>query len=353
MKKLSVDEVTAWSKTKTGNLSTDKDALSRLAHHPALSLLAEYTTLQTRLANFGAKLQDLLIDDALYPSYQIAGMVSGRFGCSKPNIQNQPRTGFKHIYVAPTGWQFVTGDLAQVELRVAGLISEDMVIIDAYAKGKDLHRMMAANMTGKPEDQITKAERTAAKGVNFGLLFGGGAKGLKEYVRASYGVAMSLAEAEKAKETFQRTYPQFTSWQRAIVKHTNQYDESESIYCRLTRHYTQADHFKQGVYKDIYTHAMNYSIQSTAWELLALAIVYIDQRLPEDGSIRISHHVYDELCLCATDEKVLEAAKLLKESFEQAYLTVFPGCNINGIIEVGAGKNWADAGSEEAIIRLD
>lgn len=350
---LSDDERSNWPCTKTGNLSTNRDALLRLTHHPTLGLLAEFTTLRTRLANFGTKLQQLLVDGQLYPSYQIAGAKSGRFGCSNPNIQNQPRTGFKHIYTAPQGWQFVTGDLSQVELRVAGLISEDPVINAAYAQGKDLHRMMAAKMTGKPEEEITKAERTAAKGVNFGLLFGGGARGLKEYVRASYGVDMTLEEAEQAKVTFHETYPAFSFWQQAIVRHTNQHDESESIYCRLTRHYDHRDHFKQGEYRDIYTHAMNHPIQSTAWELLALAMVYLDQRLPKDGSIRISHHVYDELCLCARDDQVITAAKWLRSAFEAAYQTVFPGCNLKGIIEVGAGKNWALAGSDTAIIQLE
>ena len=343
--KLSEDEVSEWPKTKNENLATGKDSLSRLEHHPTLRVLAEFKKTNSRLANFGPKLSDLLVEGELYPSYQIAGMVSGRFVCSKPNIQNQPRTGFKHIYVAPEGWKLVTGDLAQVELRVAGLIAEDSVIIDAYAQGKDLHKMMAAKMTGKAEDQVTKDERTAAKGVNFGLLFGGGANGLKAYVRASYGVDMSLDEAKQAKCTFHDTYKDFTWWQKAIVEHTKEHDESESIYCRLTQHYDQRDHFKEGTYKDIYTRAMNYPIQSTAWELLALAIIYIDERLPPDGSIRISHHVYDELCLCARDDQVEVAKTLLLEAFKRAYLTIFPDCNINGIIEVGAGQNWAEAAS--------
>jgi DNA polymerase I-like protein with 3'-5' exonuclease and polymerase domains len=97
------------------------------------------------------------------------------------------------------------------------------------------------------------------------------------------------------------------------------------------------------VYSDIYTHAINYPIQSTAWEIIALAICFIDKHLPDDGSIRISHHVYDELCLCSRDDKVSEAEKLLLEAFQQAYLTIFPSCNIDGIIEVGSGQNWAQA----------
>jgi DNA polymerase-1 len=341
--KLSEDELEAWPKTKKGQLKTDKNALMSLAHHTTLNTLATWNTVAHRLANFGMKLREQLVEGELYPGYMIAGTFTGRFTCSEPNIQNQPRSGFKHIYIAPNGWKFVTGDLAQVELRVAGLISGDPVIIDAYANGKDLHKMMAAKMTGKPEDHITKEERTAAKGVNFGLLFGGGAKSLQDYVKTSYGVDMTLDEAKLAKESFHALYKIFTLWQKGIVKHTNQYDESESIYCRLTRHYSYADHLRDGVYSDIYTHAINYPIQSTAWEIIALAICFIDKHLPDDGSIRVSHHVYDELCLCARDDQVLNAEKLLLEAFQQAYLTIFPNCNIDGIIEVGSGQNWAQA----------
>ncbi|MFK7910024.1 MAG: DNA polymerase [Akkermansiaceae bacterium] len=349
--KLTDDESDAWRKTKNGNLSADNASLTGITNHPSLGMLAEYTTLSARLANFGPKLQDLLVNGELYPSYMIAGMVSGRYGCRAPNIQNNPRSGFKHIYRAPKGCKFVTGDLAQVELRVAGLLSEDPVINAAYEQGQDLHRLMASKMTGKPENVITKEDRTAAKGANFGLLFGGGARGLQQYVRASYGVNMTMEQAVKAKSAFHNTYKDFTFWQKAIVKHTNKYDESETEYSRLTRHYSMADHYRDGQYHDIYTHAMNHPIQGTAWEILALAIIYIDARMG-DG-IRISHHVYDELCMVAVDERVDEAARLLRSGFECAYQKVFPGCNIKGIIEVGAGDTWSEASSEDAIINLD
>jgi DNA polymerase-1 len=297
------------------------------------------------------KLKELLVGGELYPSYQIAGMVSGRYGCRAPNIQNNPRTGFKHIYRAPQGCKFVTGDLAQVELRVAGLLSEDPVINAAYVQGQDLHRLMVAKMSGKPESEITKEERTAAKGVNFGLLFGGGARGLQQYVRASYGVDMTMEQAVDAKRAFCDTYPAFTLWQQLIVKHTNSCDESETEHSRLTRHYDGADHYRDGLQRDIYTHAMNHPIQGTAWEILALAIVYIDARMGD--SIRISHHVYDELCLVARDDLVMEAAKLLRDGFRYGYRQIFPGCNLKGIIEVSAGSTWSEASSDEAIILLD
>jgi DNA polymerase-1 len=349
--RLSEEELNFWPKTKSGNLSTSKDALANLENHLILGLLGEYGLLSSRLSNYGDKLESLLIGGKLYPDYIIASMVTGRYGSTAPNMQNQPRTGFKHIYKAPQGCSFVTGDLAQVELRVAGLIAQDPVILGKYEQGLDLHSYMAAQMARKPESELTKQERTGAKGVNFGLLFGQGARGLVDYVRRTYGVEMSLDEAAKARATFEKTYPDLKLWQRAIVRHTNRCDESETTHFRLTRHYSKADHYRSGEYRDIYTHAINYPIQGTAWEILSLAILYVDHHASE--GIHISHHVYDELCLVCPDEKVMEAAHLLREAFRYGYQTVFPGCSTLGIIEVGAGKTWAEAAADDNIIELD
>ena len=119
---------------------------------------------------------------------------------------------------------FVTGDLSQIELRVAGILSEDEVINNAYRNGEDLHRNMAAKMSGKNPKAITKAERTAAKAVNFGLLFGAGAATLQQQAASSYGVEMTLEEAEDYRELFFETYPQFYEWQQDIVEATNLYE---------------------------------------------------------------------------------------------------------------------------------
>jgi DNA polymerase I-like protein with 3'-5' exonuclease and polymerase domains len=314
--------------------------LENADHIPAAKPLADYTTIRSRLSNFGQKLQDQLINDRLYPGYQIAGMVSGRFGCRNPNIQNIPRSGFKKCFRAPDGYVFVTGDLSQIELRVAGILSGDEVINDAYRNGEDLHRSMAARMSGKDPKAITKAERTAAKAVNFGLLFGAGANTLRKQAVNSYRVEMSLEQAEEYRELFFETYPTFHEWQQEIVGETNLYEVSESNHIKLTRHYDKA----------VYTHAMNYPIQSSAWEVLALAILYVDQHAPE--GIHISHHVYDELILLAPEEKTLEAAKLLKDAFYHGFHTCFPGAPDLDLVEIGIGKTWAEAGSDEAVQKL-
>lgn len=341
MRVLSDEEILDWPLTDKGNLSTAREALENAHHIPAARPLADYTILSSRLSNFGMKLQSQLIEERLYPGYQIAGMVTGRFGCRNPNIQNMPRSGFKKCFRAPDRFVFISGDLSQIELRVAGIFSGDVVINNAYCNGDDLHRNMAAKMSGKDPAAITKAERTAAKAVNFGLLFGAGARTLQQQAANSYGVEMTLEEAEAYRELFFETYPQFHAWQQSIVEAANLYESSQSNLIKLTRHYD----------KEVYTHAMNYPIQSSAWEVLALAILYVDKYASED--IHISHHVYDELTLLAPESKSLEAAQLLRDAFYHGFQTCFPGAPDRNLVEVGVGKSWEEAGSDQAILPLD
>jgi DNA polymerase I-like protein with 3'-5' exonuclease and polymerase domains len=96
-------------------------------------------------------------------------------------------------------------DYSQIELRVAALVSQDPVMLEAYEKGEDLHRKTAAAVAGVTLGQVTKEQRQAAKAINFGLLYGQGAEGLAQYAKQSYGVEMSIPEARRAKEAFFRT----------------------------------------------------------------------------------------------------------------------------------------------------
>jgi len=338
---LSLQDLMGWPQTELGNLSTAADVLERAIHLAGAAPLARWSQVSTRIANFGEKLAALVIEGHLYPSYRIASMVTGRFGCNNPNIQNQPRSGFKHLYIAPSGYQFVTGDLSQIELRVAGLISGDSAINEAYAKGRDLHREVAAERAGKDPADVTKAERQAAKAINFGLIFGAGANTLRQQAIASYGIDMSVEDAQEAKAFFHAKYERLSRWQQEAVADANAREYSESPYIRLTRHYDEG----------VYTHAMNYPVQSGAWEVLALAIVYIDKHLPQDESIRISHHVYDELCLLARDDQLMVAALLLRDGFLYGFSTVFPQGASRGLVEIGAGRTWEEAGLESNRIR--
>ena len=296
---LPVELLVDWPTTPTGQLATDGKTLLLAVQIPTARALASYTRWSSQRANFGRKLRDRLIGGHLYPDFKIAGAVTGRFTCSNPNLQNIPRDGFKNLLLPPPGKVFVGGDLSQIELRIAGQICGEEVINQVFQEGRDLHRVMAAQITGKPESEISKSERQMAKAVNFGLLYGAGAETLREYAASTYGIVMDLAKAREVKAIFHETYPSLTEWQREIVSETNARGYSESRHVRLTRHYDQ----------DVYTHAMNFPIQSSAWEVLALAILHLDQIMPED--VTISHHVHDELVLAARPDRTDAVAHLL------------------------------------------
>ena len=325
---LPMDLLADWPPTPTGKLKTDSDTLLGVENVPTAKALAAYSRLSSYVANFGPKLRNLLVDGHLYPDFKIAGAETGRFTCSNPNIQNIPRDGFKHLLLPPSGKVFVGGDLSQIELRVAGQVCGEEVINQAFRDGRDLHRMMAANITGKLETEITKEERQMAKAANFGLLYGSGALSLREQAEKSYGVTLDLAQAQEVKAVFHKTYPALTEWQREIVAETNARGYSESRHVRLTRHYDE----------DVYTHAMNFPIQSSAWEVLALAIIYVDQHAP--NGVTISHHVHDELVLAAPPEQAQAASALLEQAFLHALNAVFPDAPTEGLVDVTVGSSW-------------
>jgi DNA polymerase-1 len=334
---LSAEDLLDWPLTLTGNLSTSADVILQ-RDLPQLKTLTTFTRTSSLSANFGRKLANVAVADALHPNYKIAAAATGRFACSEPNLQNIPKE-LRHLFTAPVGWKLVTGDLSQIELRVAGILSDEGVINQAYRDGEDLHRLMGAKLAGIPVDQVTKKERQQAKAANFGLLFGAGAKTLKEYASRAYGVEMDSTTAQETKRAFHGMYPSLTQWQQRIVAETNLLGYSQSHHYKLRRHYSE----------EVYTHAMNFPVQSTAAEILMTAMMYIDARLPNDGSIRICLTVYDELMLIARDELVDAAALLLRDGFKHGFLTVFPDGATNGLVGIGSGQNWAEAAEDNSV----
>jgi DNA polymerase-1 len=332
------DAVMDWPLTEAGNLKTDRDTIAEHGkEHAVLTDLVSHVKASALLANFGSKLTSLSVNGKVWPGYQVAGMVAGRFGCSSPNLQNIPKS-MRHIFIAPPGHRLITGDLSQIELRTAGIVANEPVIRQAYAQGLDLHRLMAAKVTGKPETEITKADRQLAKAVNFGLLYGMGARTLQAYAAASYGVAMTEDEAYAAKAAFHAAYPALTWWQQEIVGETNMRGYAETRHFQLRRYFD----------REVYSHAMNHPIQGSAAEVLWLALLHAHRERP-DPRIMVQLHVYDELCLVAPTELEHEAAILLRDAFAHGYRTVFEEEPPAGLVGIGSGSNWAEAASDDSV----
>jgi DNA polymerase-1 len=318
-----------WPLTETGKLSTKSKDLEIAAHIDGVRELGVYSKLYSYRATLGSKLIENSIDGDLFPSFSIARATTGRFTCAEPNLQNIPRRGFKNLILPPHGKVFVGGDLGQIELRVAAQLADEDVINDAYANGADLHRQMAAEITNKAPADVTNEERQMAKAANFGLLYGAGAETLRIYAANSYGVQMSVDQARETKAVFHRTYPRLTEWQQEVVSDANAWGFSASKHSRLRRHFSN----------DVYTHAMNHPVQSTAWEILALAIIEMDKRMPI-GCV-ITHHVHDELVVACLPEQVTAVSELLAEVLTAAFFKIFPAASTRGLIEVKSAPDWA------------
>lgn len=324
------DTLETWNRTASGQLATDADTLAGLSL-PALEPLARYKAAVKGLSTYGKGYAAHVspVTGRIHPSFLIGGAATGRFSCHAPNIQNPPRdTAFRALFAPGPGRCLVVADYGQIELRVAALVSGDPDMLSAYEQGQDLHRKTAAAVLNIEPDAVTKAQRQMAKGVNFGMLFGQGAKGLQAYARASYGVELSLGQAEAARAAFLKTYPALARWQA-----TTRRDAERAKQVR-----TPGGRCRQ-LDRNIGTECLNTPVQGGAAECLLAALGAL--QLP-DGAALVNI-VHDELVA----ECDLEQADAVKAEIERAmvagFLAIFPNGSTRDLVEAHTGPNWAAA----------
>ena len=210
-----------WPHTVTGRLKTDADSLALSADMPGVDQLLRYKAVTKLLGTYGngyARHRHP-ITGRLHPDFSIGFTVTGRISASRPNTQNPPRQAdFRKLFVPSTGRVMIGADFSQIELRVAALLSRDRAMIRAYQHGMDLHQLTAAAIADVSPEVVTKEQRQAAKAVNFGNLYGQGAKGLARTAWTSYGIHMTEQEAVYALARFHKAYPALCAWKREQVK---------------------------------------------------------------------------------------------------------------------------------------
>ena len=211
-----------WPKTPSGDYSTTADdlmvygvGLSGSAAHIVKDILLPLKRVHKEVSAFGDKFLDCIdaTTGRIHASFNLAGAVTGRMSCSKPNLQQIPRQGrYREMFRVAEGHKLVIADYSQMELRIAAIIADEQVLLDAYQQGQDTHRLTAALILGKEPEEISTDERQLAKAVNFGLLYGQGVPGLQAYAASSYGVNINIAEANAYREAWFDSYPAFARW---------------------------------------------------------------------------------------------------------------------------------------------
>ena len=231
----------------------------------------------------------------------------------------------------------VVADLSQIELRVAAELSADPAMRQAFRDGRDLHRVTASAITGAAEEDVTPEQRKAAKPVNFGVLYGQGARGLRATAWSDYGLDMSLAEAERARAALRARYPTLIAWQRRTVDRANAAGVLRSVLGRPLR----AEREPGGQIR--YTLACNYPIQSSAADVLLVAMAKAASML-EGIDAAIILQVHDELVVEAAEQAALTARDRLVEAMTEAFLEVFPDAPAIGLVDAEIRQCWAEEG---------
>ena len=336
------ERLATWPKSPKGQLKTGAEALALADDLVMVQPLLTHKTVSKLLSSYGAKFIRWIspVTGRIHASFLIANAQSGRFSCNRPNLQQLPRDStFRQLVKAGPGRQLVVADYSQVELRVAALVAGDAGMLTAYREGQDLHRKTAAAVLGIPPDQVSKAQRQMAKAVNFGLLFGQGAKGLQAYARTSYGVSMTLAEAEAAQRAFFTTYPQLRRWHQTTKRLTEQ-SQKTVIRGGLVRDFAKEPH---GVR---YTESLNTPVQGAAAAVLLATLPLLNQAL-SGLDAQIINLIHDEVVLEVADADVEAAKAVLVETMTAGFAAIFPEAaalgTLRDLVEAHGGLDWAAA----------
>jgi len=267
---------------------------------PLCRLLLAYRDADKRADAFGTKFLKFVHPSTcrIHADFVQIGSKAGRMSCSKPNLQQIPRAeGYRACFRPSPGRCLIKADYSQIELRIAAEITQDARMLKVYQSGEDLHIVTAAAVMGKSASEVTKADRQAAKALNFGLLYGMGAAGLRDYARNNYGVELSATEAERFRDRFFATYPTLKRWHSSRPRETV---------------HTFTIGGRRRLYVDRFTEKLNSPVQGTGADILKLALAHLWETRHLHPSACPVLTVHDEIVVeCDVDDSPGTAAWLV------------------------------------------
>jgi DNA polymerase-1 len=325
-------------KTKTGP-STDADVLEELATlHPIPAKVVEYRGL-TKLKGTYIDALPALVDPRtgrLHTTFNQAVAATGRLSSSDPNLQNIPiRSELGHrirnAFVADPGYQIVSADYSQIELRVLAHFSQDPAFLDAFASGQDIHRRTAAEVFSVALDAVSSEQRRIAKAINFGLVFG----------QTDFGLAQTLhiarADAHAYIERYFQRYARVRQYMDEVIAEARRTGAVSTLLGR-TRTLPQIKSSRPQERNYAERMARNTPIQGSAADLLKLAMIRVDREMLRFPDARLLLTVHDELVFEVKTDEVVAFSAWVKGVMESAYTLRVPL-----VVDVHAGANWGAA----------
>ena len=325
-------------KTKSG-YSTDGDVLEKLREeHPVIEKLLEYRQLTKLNSKYVEGMKPYINPKTkrIHSFFHQTITATGRISSTEPNLQNIP-TRFdlgkqlRKVFKPEEGYLYIDADYSQIELRVLAHISNDENMVEAFKQGKDIHKQAASKVFNTPLDEVTKEQRSAAKAVNFGIVYGISDFGLGEQL------GISRKKAKQYIEQYLELYSGIKKFMDEVVEKAKETGYVETLFKR--RRYIQELKSKNYMVRQFGQRAaMNTPIQGTAADIMKIAMIKVLKELQKRKmKSKIVLQVHDEMMIEAALDEVDEVTNILKESMETA-----AKLNVPLIAEVSEAANWYD-----------
>jgi len=325
-------------KTKTG-WSTSADVLDKLrGKHPIINMILDYRTLTKLKSTYADGLLKLIgADGRIHTSFQMTVTATGRLSSTEPNLQNIPvrrelGAELRKMFTAPAGKLLVDADYSQIELRLLAHISEDEHMKKAFLSGEDIHRATASQVFNTPFDEVTPLQRSRAKAVNFGIVYG----------ISSWSLAQDIGvfpnEAKAYMDAYLENYCGVRAYMKNVIEKARSDGYVSTIYGRRRNlPELKSSNFNTRSFGERV--ALNMPIQGTAADIMKLAMVNVYRRLKaEMPEAKLILQVHDEL-ICECPEAEAEAVgRILEEEMKNAAKLSVPLT-----AEANCGRSWAEA----------
>ena len=328
-------------KTKSGQYSTAEDVLFYLAKdHQIIRDVLEFRQYK--------KLQSTYVDalpneinpktNRIHTVYAQAVAATGRLSSNNPNLQNIPirtergREVRKAFIPRDENYVLLAADYSQIELRIIAALSEEETMMNAFKNGEDIHASTAARVFNVPLEEVTREQRSNAKTVNFGIIYGVSAFGLSNQTN------LSRSEAKELIDTYYETYPKLKAYMAAQVDFAREHGYVETVLHR--RRYLKDINSRNGMVRSgAERNAVNAPIQGSAADIIKLAMINIYKRFEAEGfKSKMLLQVHDELVFDAHKDELETIKPIIKHEMENAFTMSVPLD-----VEIGLGDNWLEA----------
>src|SRR5438034_3541785 len=333
-------ELTPGRKGKTG-YSTDTRVLRTIrGEHEIVPVIEEWREYSKLLNTYLGPLPSLLGEDGrLHTTFNQTVAATGRLSTSNPNLQAIPiRTELgreiRSAFVAEPGWKLVSADYSQIELRILAHVSGEPKLREAFARGEDIHRATAAEVLGVDPAELTTGQRSIAKMINFGIVYGISAFGLSENLEIPREEAQAYIDAYLARFPHVQDFIQRTIEQAREDGYTTSLLGRRRPVPELRASNRQTRSLGERL-------AVNFVMQGSNADIIKVAMIDIHRRLREEGrAARLVLQIHDELLLEAPENEVAAVKDLVREEMIAAYQLDPPLA-----VDVGAGDDWNEAKS--------